>query len=139
MYEKINKNLPMLLKQLLKAPDYSFMEISRGFINNVLETKEPVSGVYLILDQDEQPLYVGRSKNLSQRLGKDHRSLGKNSANLTKKISIETKVSMNEARDFMYENYSVKFIRIDNVHERYIFEIYAAMMLNTPLNDFTET
>lgn len=132
------EEFPIILKELIGSERYSFREITKSQIHNLFEDKGPTPGIYLISDSKNRHLYVGRSKTLAQRVGKDHRSLGRNAANLTFRISIEKNVTHKEARDYMYGEYFVQMIKMENEHMRTVFEVFAAMELKTPYNSFLE-
>lgn len=140
-FDEIVTHFPQLYEQLMNSQKYNFGELTRGNINTILKTdnKNPISGVYLISDTQNAPLYVGRSRNLAQRIGTDHRSVDKNLANLTNKIAVENNISLHEARGYMYGDFEVQLIRIENDYARTLFEVYAAMKLQTPYNSFRET
>ena len=104
-----------------------------------MESKEPVKGIYLISDQDDNPIYVGRSRTLAQRLGVDHRAVTESQANLTLKLSRIMGKDMRTTREYMYNNYFVRIVKVDNTIERTLLEIYTAMILKTPHNSFEET
>jgi hypothetical protein len=138
-YKRINDRLPVLFEQLLESPRYSFGLITKGYLQSVLGSKEPVKGIYLISDKEDNPLYVGRSKTLAQRLGVDHRATNETRANLTLKLSKIMGMDMNMTREYMYDNFYVRVIKVEHTIERTLLEIYAAMILNTPHNSFEET
>lgn len=134
-------HFPQLYELLLNSQKYNFGGLTRGSINKIFKTnnKNPISGVYLISNTQNAPLYVGRSRNLAQRIGTDHRSTHENQANLTHKIAKENNVTPLEAREYMYGDFEVQMIRIENDYARTLFEVYAAMKLQTPYNSFRET
>lgn len=47
--------------------------------------------------------------------------------------------TMKDARSYVFNNYSVKFIKIDDEILRAMFVIYVATELSTPFNSFMET
>ena len=138
-YKWINDRLPVLFEQLLDSPRYSFRRITKSYLQSILESKEPVKGIYLISDQEDNPIYVGRSRTLAQRLGVDHRAVTKSQANLTLKLSRIMETDMRLTREYMYDNYFVRIVRVENTIERTLLEIYTAMILKTPHNSFEET
>lgn len=90
----------------------------------------------------EVPMYVSRSKTLAQKIGNDERSLSTVQATASKKIMSDESNdfrTMKEARDYLFKNYSVKFIKLDDEILRAIFVIYVATELQTPFNKFMET
>ncbi|QGM28953.1 hypothetical protein GI482_00325 [Bacillus sp. N3536] len=139
-FDEIVTHFPQLFEQLINSQKYNFGALTRGSINTILKTdnKNPISGVYLISNTQNAPLYVGRSRNIAQRIGTDHRSTDTNLANLTYKIAQENNVTPLQAREYMYGDFEVQMITIDNDYARTLFEVYAAMKLQTPYNSFRE-
>lgn len=101
--------------------------------------KEPISGIYLISDIEDNPIYVGRSRHMAQRLGIDHRALTKTQANLTHKYAKLNNISVVDARNHMFESFLVQMVEVENEHARTLFEVYVSMKLNTPFNSFRES
>jgi len=133
--------LPILFRQLVESPKYKIDTFTEGRIKEILGESTPVKGVYLMYDK-EVPMYVGRSKTLAQKIGTDERSLGKMQATVSKKIVKEESndfSTMKEARNYLFNNYSVKFIKIDDEILRAMFVIYVATELSTSFNSFMET
>ncbi|WP_257351436.1 GIY-YIG nuclease family protein [Pseudalkalibacillus decolorationis] len=137
-FPEMIERYPDLLKILLESKRFSLETITQAQIKQMLRSKIPVAGVYLITDSEDRPLYVGRSKNLAQRIGRDHRSLNKNAANLTYRISIMNNISHKEARDYVFGDFFVRFLKVENEHDRTVFEVFVAMELDTPYNSFLE-
>ena len=140
-FEDICNQLPQLLKDLLSQQKYPLKELTEGRIKTILNSNKPVAGVYVI-SQNNIPVYVGRSGNLAQRIGTDHRAIQKMQATLGFKLTTLDELpeitTMREARDYMYKNFCVQIVRIDDDNARAIFEIYASMQLNTKYNTFRE-
>jgi hypothetical protein len=142
------KELPNLLNKLINSPSYDFKTLTEGRIKEMLGESLPVEGVYLMYDKDKVQ-YIGRSRTLAQRVGTDERSLGENQATVSKKIreqmgrntgsKEELKDALEEARQYMYRNYTVKFLRIDDEVLRALFQLYAATELQAPFNSFLES
>lgn len=134
-YDKIQEQLPILLEQLKQAPAYDLVKLTKGEINRILDTKDDVPGVYLISDKNtNEYIYVGRSSKLAQRIGKDHRAIEPSQATLTRRIrdiGMPEVACMQTARLYIYNNYNVRMIEIQDVYTRVIFEVYAALALNT--------
>ncbi|MEC0259726.1 GIY-YIG nuclease family protein [Paenibacillus lautus] len=141
-YSEVHEQLPLLLEKLLGADKYLLSELTRGRIEKILGTKSAVPGVYLMSQiDDDMPVYVGRSKNLAQRIGTDHRAIQKTQATLALRLwkqGIEEISCMKTAREYMYKRYNVRMLPINNVYTRTIFEVYAAMNLCTEQNSFME-
>jgi hypothetical protein len=135
------ETLPILFRQLVESPNYRIDTLTEGRIKEILGESMPVKGVYLMYD-GEIPVYVGRSKTLAQKIGTDERALGEIQATVSKKImKLNTNdfLNMKDARDYLFNNYSVKFIKIDDEIVRAMFVIYVATELSTPFNSFMET
>lgn len=147
-FKNFVKELPNLLNKLTNSTSYDFKTLTEGRIKEILGASTPVAGVYLMYDKNKVK-YIGRSRTLAQRVGTDERSLGENQATVSKKIreqmgrnlssKEELKDALEEARQYMYRNYSVKFLRIDDEVLRALFQIYAATELETPFNSFLES
>ena len=116
----------------------------------------PERGVYVFYESDKA-LYVGRSNRLKARLQEHSRlSSTHNSAtfafNLAKKIHAKeippdvTLKELEQASDFdkaFFEaknhvaQMKIRVIQIDDQVTQALFEIYAALALNAPYNDFS--
>ncbi|WP_430786385.1 GIY-YIG nuclease family protein [Virgibacillus flavescens] len=83
------ESFPIILKELTESKRHPIKTITKSRIHSLFGDKEPTPGIYLISDSKDRHLYVGRSKTIAQRVGKDHRSLDKNAANLTSRIARE--------------------------------------------------
>lgn len=139
-FEEIVKELPNYLNQLLQQKANSLKDLTEGKIKRQLETDSDIPGIYLMFDQ-EKPVYVGRSAHLAQRVGKDHRSLEKTQATLTYRLvksRLPNITSLEQARDYMFQNFKVKILPVKDEYIRTIFEVYASLKLNTPYNEFME-
>lgn len=133
------EELPVLFKQLVESEGYKIDNLTEGKIKEILGETSPVKGVYLMHD-NEVPMYVGRSKTLAQKIGTDERSLGEVQATVTKKIMRDKNFpNMKDARKYLFENYKVKFIKVDDEVLRTLLVIYVATELQTPFNSFMET
>lgn len=133
------EELPVLFKQLVNSQGHEISDLTEGKLKEILGETSPVKGVYLMHD-NEVPMYVGRSKTLAQKIGTDERSLGEIQATVTKKIMKDKKFStMKDARMYLFENYRVKFIKVDDEILRTLLVIYVATELQTPFNSFMET
>ncbi len=135
------EKLPILIRKLVESPKYRIDTLTEGKIKEILNESMPAKGVYLMYDK-EVPMYVGRSKTLAQKIGTDERSLGEMQATVSKKImKIESNdfLTMKDARSYLFNNYNVKFIKMDDEVLRAMFVIYIATELSTPFNSFMET
>lgn len=140
-FESIVNSLPMYLKQLLAQKDCRLADLTEGKIKDYFGTRKPVPGVFLVLEKDKH-VYIGRSKTLAQRIGVDLRSIQKTQATLTYKLLKSGSLNvatMEETRSYMYNNFTIKMLQLDNEYERAIFQIYASMKLETKYNSFMET
>ncbi|PAB61347.1 hypothetical protein [Anaeromicrobium sediminis] len=139
-FQNIIEQLPGLLDGLLNSTEYRFEDLTEGKIKKILESQNAVAGVYIMYDK-QQPVYIGRSKTLAQRIGTDQRSIQESQATVASKLvklGLENINTMSEARDYMYRNYTIKIIRIDDEYVRTIFQVYSSMLLNTKYNNFLE-
>jgi hypothetical protein len=141
-YEKVNESLPTLLTELLNQPKYPLATLTKGKIETILNTKTPTAGVYLFSEiETDTPVYIGRSKTLAQRIGTDHRAIQKAQATLGLRLwkhGIDGVLCMNTAREYMYMRFNVRILTVEDVYVRTIFEVYAAMNLDTIYNSFLE-
>lgn len=115
----------------------------------------PKRGIYVFFENDK-PIYVGRSKNLRQRLGQhsqqysDHHSATfafmiakqdaeKRGINLHKRtredLQIDPEFSpiFSDAKNRVL-NMKIQVIQMDDPVEQTLFEVYAALELNTEYN-----
>lgn len=145
-YADINQQLPILLNDLVSATPYNLEYLTSGTITSIFKSQNhpvgDVPGVYLISTiLEDTPLYVGRSKKLAQRIGKDHRATVKSQATFSHRVlksNIAGVTCMTTARTHIYNNFHIRMIAIEDVYTRTIFEVYAAMQLSTPHNSFME-
>lgn len=140
-FESIVNSLSVYLEKLLEQKEYCFDELTKSKIENHFCTSNPVSGVFVMFEKGE-PVYIGRSKTLAQRIGVDLRSIQKSQATLTYKLMKSELLSfktMEEARTYMYKHFTIKMFPLQDEHERAIFQIYASMKLRTKYNSFMES
>jgi excinuclease UvrABC nuclease subunit len=139
-FERVVEALPGLLDRLItaqKMPRLEHIDIPRG------------PGVYLFSDGD--PIYVGQTRNLRERLrGHTIRSSGHQTATFAFLLAVaETKgridlpktraarqahpefAAIYDAQKARVARMDVQFIEIKDPVERTIFEVYAAMKLGT--------
>ena len=141
------KRMPILLKQLTSQPLRPWND--RGIL--------PQKGVYVFYE-DEKPMYVGRTNNMSGRLNRhSNPSSGHNSAtfafNIAKREAIEQgmKVQLKRSQLEVDPAFSrlflkakarvskmpVRVIEINDPIVQTLFEVYAAICLDTrEYNDF---
>ena len=140
-FESIVNQLPLYLDNLLEQKEYSFAELTERKIKDFFGTTNPVSGVFLMIENDV-PVYIGRSRTLAQRIGVDLRSIQKSQATLTYKLLISGQhnfTTMDQVREYMYNHFTVKMINLEDEYDRTIFQIYASMKLKTKYNSFLES
>lgn len=116
----------------------------------------PKQGIYVFYE-DNKPIYVGRSRNLSQRF-KQHgqQSSNHNSATfafmIAKRDAEKEKVDLTKTREVLQNDptfsplfkkakervskMKVQVIAVEDPIEQTLFEVYAALELNTPYNDW---
>ena len=144
-FKEIVDKFPGWLDTLQKSPAFS-----RDQIKNV-----PNQGIYVFYDEKDRPLYVGRSDRMRIRLLEHSRpSSGHTSATFAFILAIE-KMENPEKKDKMSRadlqsepDFSPKYaeakikvskmrVRVKEIKkpvEQALFEIFAAMELNTPYN-----
>lgn len=140
-FEDIVILLPSYLEKLLEQKDYSFATLTKKRINDYFNTNNPVAGVFVMFEKGE-PVYIGRSRTLAQRIGVDLRSIQESQATLTlklMKLGITNTKTMEETRTYMYEHFMIKMIQLEDEYERALFQIYASMKLETKYNSFMES
>lgn len=132
------EELPVLFQELIKLPSYKIENLTEGQMKEKLGQSEPTKGVYIMYDKNT-PMYVGSSKTLAQKIGEDERA--KDKSTISKKIFDfdQNILSIDVARNHLFENYTVKFMRIDDDILRAIFVIYLVTKLETPFNSFMES
>lgn len=138
---------PSRLQSLLDRPPIA--------VDDIGITQVPQKGVYVFFE-DNTPIYVGRSNRLKKRL-KEHsqRSSDHYSATLAFRIAKQntstlqkkqTNEQLMKDRDFVKEfeaakdriaRTKIRVIEIEDQIEQALFEIYAALTLNTRYNDFS--
>ena len=138
--------MPLRLKQLSGKTAIS--------IDRIGVTDVPKQGVYVFCEKNK-PIYVGRSNRMKERL-KEHSQTGSDQYSATlalrmakKDMRTEQKKLTNkqlmEDSDFVKKfkeakkriaNTEIRFIEIKDQAEQSVFEIYAAFVLETELNDF---
>ncbi|MDQ0208947.1 GIY-YIG nuclease family protein [Alkalicoccobacillus murimartini] len=138
-FDDIVESFPSLLEQLVDSDKHNFKALTEGYIKNVFNRRHPVAGVYIMTDAEDNPLYIGRSRNLAQRIGVDHRSTQKTQANFTHKFAKNSGLDVHAAREVLFKTLFVRFVEIEQPEARAIFEIYATMKMKTDVyNSFIE-
>lgn len=88
------------------------------------------------------PVYIGRSRILTQRIGVDLRSIQKSQATLTHKLmksGLLNVKTMEETRYYIYKNFTIRMIRIKDEDERAKFSDISSMKLTSKYNSFMES
>jgi len=141
------RRMPILLNELKGTP-----LLNRNELKDI-----PRSGVYVFY-REGNPLYVGRSNRLKERIqehgrpSSDHYSatlafsMAKERVNFNRnKRRLATRNELEKASGFKKEFFlarkqvaemQVKVIEIEDQITQALFEIYAALTLNTKYNDF---
>lgn len=117
----------------------------------VIDHTEDFKGLYVLLKENE-PFYVGISRKVVQRIQQHLKGGSHFSASLAYKIGLGLHDQDNEvAFSGKRADLDIKFIKkvqaelmqqriaicpIDSDNELYLFEVYCAMELGTPYNDF---
>ena len=147
-FDQLIDKMPKLLNDLKSQP-----LLTRDNLAGI-----PNQGVYVFY-QNNKPVYVGRSNNLKRRIQQHGRlSSRHNSASLAFNIAKEmmgrneqipkfiTRKELEEAPGFdqvfflarnTVANMKIRVIEIEDQIEQALFEIYAALTLNTRYNDFS--
>ena len=145
-FDQIIAEMPRLLSSLEAAE-----LLGRNDLHNI-----PQRGVY-VLYEDGKPIYVGRSNRLRKRLLEHSRRSSTHTSatfsfNLAKeeaaKRGIDTSRSRNQLeRDSIFNGLftqakervslmKIRMVQIENPVIQTLFEVYAALELKTPYNDF---
>ena len=142
-------HLDAQVDQLLGAPVYRYDDLPRGI---------PKSGIYLF-SEGEINLYVGRSNRIRGRLSSHCRDSSRhNAASFAFRIARqrtgrieatynqkgsraalsqdpEFSVAFREAKEFL-RSLNIRFVEENHQTTQALLEIYAAVRLRTPYNDF---
>jgi len=146
-WNSLVKRMPTLLKQLTSQPLRPWND--RGIL--------PQKGVYVFYE-DEKPIYVGRTNNMSGRLNRHcNQSSGHNTAtfafNIAKRAATKKGMNVRLTRSRLevapafsklflqakerVSKMAVRVIEINDPITQTLFEVYAVMCLNTrEYNDF---
>jgi len=146
-FSKYIQMMPILLNELKRKP-----LLNRNELHDI-----PSSGVYVFY-RENKPLYVGRSNRLKERIqehgrpSSDHYSatlaftIAKERMNFNRnKRRLATRNDLEKAPGFKEEFFlarkqvaamQVKVVKIEDQRAQTLFEIYAALVLNTKYNDF---
>jgi len=127
-YEAATSYFTRMLNELMASQTFSFKNV-----NSTLVPKR--AGVYLIFNEQNEVIYIGRTANLNRRLLGDHmrgnvrgsqfrRALMKNYG-----LKSEKQVS-----SYIKEKCSFKFKIVENIEERIRLEHFATAILAPVLN-----
>jgi predicted GIY-YIG superfamily endonuclease len=146
-FENITKEMPILLEKLNNNPMVNKDEIRMG------QVSIPQKGIYILFENDK-PIYVGRSNNIKQRLnGHCNQWSDRFSATFAFRLAIKEYESKYQKRvkgirredlesdsDFsiLFQKakarvaaMGIKVVEIEDPITQTIFEVYAAMKLDT--------
>lgn len=140
-FDNIVNLLPSYLEELLAQKEYYLADLTESKMKDHFCTSDLVSGVFVMIEKGE-PVYIGRSRTLAQRIGVDLRSIQKSQATLTYKLMKSNLLgfeTMEETRNYMYKHFTIKMLKLEDEYERAIFQIYASMKLRTKYNSFLES
>ena len=123
---KIAQNLA---EQFINGKKYMFSELVPS------DLKDKLAVVYAIFDkEDGLCLYVGRTKNLRQRLYNNHLMGPKSNARLKKYLTEdETRPdipTMKEAKQFLKDRCYFQYLPVSDIHERGQIEGLLSYLLN---------
>ncbi len=146
-FDNVVTKMPLLLSQLLAT-----VALTRANLKEV-----PERGIYVFYDRGT-PIYVGRSNRLRQRLLEHGRPSSRhNSATFAfnlaidaahhSRIDVEGKTRTELENDISFANeyteqkkrvaaMQVRVVEVNDAIEQTLFEVYAALALRTPHNDF---
>jgi len=112
--------------RLISIPPLHFRDLTPTLVPDI-------PGVYLItamLDGSEQPYYIGRSKNLRQRLYNNHLMGPRSNARLKKYLIDSGECSdMKNAKEFIRQNCLARWIEESDTRKRGAIEGYATGLL----------
>ena len=148
-FKKLADRMPLLLQSLLEQP-----LIARDDIGVI---QVPEKGVYVFFENNK-PIYVGRSNRLKKRIKEHSQISSQYSATLAFRIAkqntlILQKKGRKQTNEQLMKNSvfrekfeaakdriartRIRFIEVEDPVEQTMFEIYAALVLDTELNDFS--
>ena len=148
-FKKLVAKMPLRLQSLLEQPPVT--------IDDIGITEVPQKGVY-VLFEGNKPIYVGRSNRLKQRI-KEHSQTSSDQYSATLAFRIAKQEYFNSQKEerrqtneqlmknsIFREKFEaakgriaktrIRFTEIEDQVEQAMFEIYAALVLDTELNDF---
>jgi len=145
-FKKIIDELPILMTTLNES----------SFHHRLETEKFPEKGIYVFYENGK-PMYTGRSENVKERVKAHGRpSSGHNSATfafiLAKENAISSEIDLTQSREDLEKDtkfepiyramkarvakMQIKAVEIDNPITQTFFEVYAALELNTPYNEW---
>lgn len=130
-----NNSMQSYMVSLQNQKSFYLRDLTQGKISDYFNTPLPVTGI-LIIYQGSNPVYVGESGNLAQRVGKDIRSIQEKQSNVLSNLmhKIPGINNMTEAREYMYSNYTIKMMRVDSDETRERFVKYTLSQFDPKLN-----
>ncbi len=137
-FDKMIKQMELLTNMIMGNEVRSIDDFTRGEVKKYLNCSEKIAGIFILFNGNK-PVYVGRTKDLAQRVGSDIRSKDKNAANVTKRIMDKYEFEgMEEARNYVYSNFSVSLLKVEDVYLRTLLQVYIHLKYNTEFNSFEE-
>jgi len=129
LYEKLISEYLAKLKDLLSSNEYNFREDS-----SIHVPQKP--GVYAIVDKENNDIiYIGRTKNLQRRVLGDHRSGNIKGSQFRKALMrIYNLKSEQEISSYIQQKCAFKFKIIENQSERVRLEHFATAVIAPKLN-----
>lgn len=151
----MKKDFERLLDQL--EPNLSLLIKTAPLTPEQIKNSKNRAGVYVFYERNT-PVYVGRTKNLKRRFLSHHNTKNPNMGSFVFLMACETygrktasykkegsRKGLRKDSEFMshfldansrLKKMTIKFVDIPDPRMQHIFEIYAAMCLETPYNSF---
>lgn len=141
--DEILGRIPILLELLCKSLPYEIGDFTSSEVSKVIGVNTAIEcgGIYLFSEKETGVhIYVGRSKDLAQRVGRDHRGYQTNKAKMVSDLirDKEELLDMQQAQQYLRDNYVIRVLPEQDIITRALLEIYAAAVLKTKYNTFVE-
>ncbi|MDX1377496.1 MAG: GIY-YIG nuclease family protein [Anaerolineales bacterium] len=127
-----------LIKNYRYLMEYLLNKELLPFDDKNLQAKLPnQGGVYCISEKsDKTIIYIGQSKNLRNRIYRNHLMGHQRNSTLRRKIVKKEKFSSeDQVKDYLHQHCLVQIIEIEDKLERNLFEHFAIAMLKPKYND----
>jgi len=127
-YEAVASYFTQMLRELMASRIFSFKNVDFTLVPKK-------AGVYLILDEQGEVIYIGRTANLNRRLLGDHMRGNVRGSQFRKALmqNYELK-SEKQVSSYIKEKCSLKFKIVENIEERIRLEHFATAVLAPILN-----